>query len=62
MQLALYFQRVAPTITSSYNVLGDTNLLEAFQTIFGVTLNTYGDIDANASIVSTNAALGLRIH
>ena len=52
VQLALYFQRVAPTITSSYNVLGDTNLLEAFQTIFGVTLNTYGDIDTNASIVS----------
>jgi hypothetical protein len=52
VQLALYFQRVAPTITSSYNVLGDENLLEAFQTIFGVTLNTYGSIDTNASIVS----------
>jgi hypothetical protein len=33
-------------------VLGDENLLEAFQTIFGVTLNTNGDIDTNASIVS----------
>ncbi len=52
VQLALYFQRVAPTITSSYGVLGDKNLLEAFQTIFGVTLNTNGDIDTNASIVS----------
>jgi hypothetical protein len=52
VQLALYFQRVAPTITSSYGVLGDKNLLEAFQTIFGVTLNTNGNIDANASIVS----------
>ena len=52
VQLALYFQRVAPTITSSYSVLGDENLLEAFQTIFGVTLNTYGNIDTNASIVS----------
>ena len=52
VQLALYFQRVAPTISSSYNVLGDKNLLEAFQTIFGVTLNTNGNIDTNASIVS----------
>ena len=52
VQLALYFQRVAPTIKSSYNVLGDENLLEAFQTIFGVTLNSYGSIDTNASIVS----------
>ena len=52
VQLALYFQRVAPTISSSYSVLGDENLLEAFQTIFGVTLNSAGSIDANASIVS----------
>jgi len=52
VQLALYFQRVAPTISSSYNVLGDENLLEAFQTIFGVTLNTNGSVDTNASIVS----------
>ena len=48
VQLALYFQRVAPTISSSYNVLGDENLLEAFQTIFGVTLNSNGSIDTNA--------------
>ena len=33
-------------------MLGDKNLLEAFQTIFGVTLNTNGNIDANAAIVS----------
>ncbi|THD49311.1 MAG: DUF1217 domain-containing protein [Bradyrhizobium sp.] len=52
VQLALYFQRVAPTITSSYNVLGDKNLLEAFQTIFGVTLNSNGNIDSNAAIVN----------
>ena len=52
VQLALYFQRVAPTIKSAYSVLGDKNLLEAFQTIFGVTLNTYGNIDTNASIIA----------
>jgi len=51
VQLALYFQRVAPTITSAYGILGDKNLLEAFQTIFGVTLNSNGDIDANAAII-----------
>jgi hypothetical protein len=52
VQLALYFQRVAPTISSAYSVLGDQNLLDAFQTIFGVTLNTNGSIDANAAIVN----------
>ena len=51
VQLALYFQRVAPTITSAYSVLGDKNLLEAFQTIYGITLNSNGNIDANAAIV-----------
>jgi hypothetical protein len=51
VQLALYFQRVAPTIKSPYSVLGDKNLLEAFQTIFGITLNSNGNIDTNASIV-----------
>ena len=52
VQLALYFKRVAPTITSAYSMLGDENLLEAFQTIFGMKLNTNGSIDTNASIVS----------
>ena len=33
-------------------MLGDENLLEAFQTIFGITLNTNGNIDSNAAIVS----------
>jgi len=51
VQLALYFQRVAPTIKSAYSVLGDKNLLEAFQTIYGVTLNSNGNIDANAAII-----------
>ena len=51
VQLALYFQRVAPSVTSAYGILGDKNLLEAFQTIYGVTLNSNGNIDANAAIV-----------
>ena len=36
VQLALYFQRVAPTVTNSYGVLGDQNLLETVQTIFNL--------------------------
>lgn len=36
VQLALYFQRVAPTVTNSYGVLGDKNLLETVQTIFNL--------------------------
>ena len=37
VQLALYFERVAPTVTSSYGILGDQNLLETVQTIFGLS-------------------------
>ena len=35
VQLALYFARVAPTVTNSYGILADQNLLEVVQTIFG---------------------------
>jgi len=37
VELALYFQRVAPTATSEYGVLADPNLLEVAQTIFGLS-------------------------
>ena len=37
VQLALYFKRVAPSITSSYGVLADSNLLQVAQTIFGLS-------------------------
>ena len=57
VQLALYFQRVAPTVKSAYNILGDKNLLNAFQTIYGVTLNTYGNIDANAAIIDRTMSI-----
>ncbi len=36
VQLALYFQRVAPTVTSGYGILADQNLLEVEQTIFNL--------------------------
>jgi hypothetical protein len=36
VQLALYFQRVAPTVTSEYGILADPNLLEVAATIMGL--------------------------
>ena len=35
-QLALYFQRVAPTVTSEVGILADTNLLQVAATIMGL--------------------------
>jgi hypothetical protein len=37
VELALYFQRVAPTVTSELGILADPNLLEAAQTMFGLS-------------------------
>jgi hypothetical protein len=52
VQLALYFQRVAPTVTSSYGILGNENLLEVVQTIFGLaSTTTSSQIDAEANSV-----------
>jgi hypothetical protein len=39
-QLALYFVRVAPTITNSLQILGDTNLTQVVQTIFNLPAGT----------------------
>ena len=36
VQLALYFKRVAPTISNGYSVLADNNLLQVAQTIFNL--------------------------
>lgn len=53
VQLALYFQRVAPTVTNSYGILADPNLLEVVQTIFGLSPDTSAaNIDAEASQIS----------
>jgi hypothetical protein len=37
VQLALYFQRVAPTVTSEYGIIADPNLLEVAATIMGLS-------------------------
>ncbi len=53
VQLALYFQRVAPTVSSEYGILADPNLLEVAQTIFGLSPATSAtNVDAQAKALS----------
>jgi hypothetical protein len=53
VELALYFQRVAPTVTSEYGVLADPNLLEVAQTIFGLSPATSAEnINTQAQTLS----------
>jgi hypothetical protein len=53
VQLALYFQRVAPTESSGLDIMGDENLLDVVQTIFGLPPVTTGtNIDTEASEIS----------
>ncbi len=53
VQLALYFQRVAPSESGGLQIMGDENLLDVVQTIFGLPPETTGtDIDAEASEIS----------
>jgi Protein of unknown function (DUF1217) len=37
VQLALYFKRVAPSVTSMYGILADKQLLQVVKTIFGLS-------------------------
>jgi hypothetical protein len=53
VQLALYFQRVAPTVGSAYGILADKNLLQVVQTIFGLPAETGStNLDAEATEIS----------
>jgi hypothetical protein len=53
VELALYFQRVAPTVTSEYGILADPNLLEVAQTIFGLSPATSAEnINTQAQTLS----------
>ena len=53
VQLALYFQRVAPTESSGMDIMGDENLLDVVQTIFGLPPETTGtNIDDEAAEIS----------
>jgi len=53
VELALYFQRVAPSVTTGLGIMGDTNLLDVVQTIFGLPPETTGtNIDTEAQEIT----------
>lgn len=53
VELALYFQRQAPNITSMYGILADKKLLEVVQTTFGISETTSAqDIDKQATMLA----------
>lgn len=53
VQLALYFQRVAPTVTTGLQIMGDENLLDVVQTIFNLPPETGAtNIQAEASEIT----------
>jgi hypothetical protein len=53
VELALYFQRVAPTVTSEYGILADPNPLEVARTIFGLPSGASASaVDAQAHALS----------
>lgn len=55
VQLALYFQRQAPSITNPYQILGDPSLLTVFETTFGIsTTFSLQSVDQQAATI-TNA-------
>jgi len=54
VRLALYFQRMAPTITSPYQILGDKALLTVVQTALGISpMTSAQDIDLQATNISS---------
>ncbi len=44
VQLALYFQRVAPSVTNEYGILADPNLLQVAATIMGLPATAAADL------------------
>ena len=53
VQLALYFARKAPTISSAYSILGDKALLKVVQTALNLPASSSNaDIDVQANIIS----------
>lgn len=54
VRLALYFQRLAPTITTPYQILADKALVQVTQTILGLSPNTSkADVDVQAHTLSS---------
>lgn len=53
VRLALYFQRLAPTITSPYGILADKALLQVVQTALGLPVAmSNADIDVQANMIT----------
>ncbi len=53
-QMALYFQRMAPTITSAYSILGDKTLLSVIQTALGLSpAMSESNIDIQARMITS---------
>ena len=53
VQLALYFKRNAPNITSAYGLLADKTMLQVAQTALGISpMTAYEPIDQQASLLS----------
>jgi hypothetical protein len=54
VQLALYFERKASSVTSAYGILADADLLKVVQTALGISeLTAYQDIDKQAETISS---------
>ena len=58
VQLALYFQRVAPTVTTEYGILADKNLVQVAETVFSLPVaTTVSGIDQQAQALSKGMPL-----
>jgi hypothetical protein len=54
-QLALYFQRMAPNITSAYSILADKNLLKVVQTAFNLPASmSLQNLDVQAKMITAH--------
>ena len=58
VELALYFQRKAPTISSAYSILADPALLKVVQTALNIpTASSEQDIDTQATEITNRLNL-----
>jgi hypothetical protein len=58
VRLALYFKRVAPTITSAYGILADKALTSVVQTMLGLSsTSSKADIDSQARFITSKVNL-----
>ncbi len=56
VQLAMYFRRVAPTVTNGFSVLADKNLAQVVQTIFALPPGVNAsNIDKQAAVIAALA-------